>query len=1027
MQKNIIQSLWKQLLAISVIGIIIIISVVPFIFNETTIKDATLVAQNTAQQYSSLRSYYTKNIVSKLKASDQITISSDYKDKKHGIPLPATMIHELSELSESSGLKIKLYSAFPFPERANRKLDTFQKQAWQKLSNNPNDPYVTIEKKDDKHIVRVAIADILTEQACVQCHNSHPETPKVGWELGDVRGVLEVIVPIDQQLSWQQNGSYQLTVIFILIFLVIFYVLLRLLSNESSNRVSDVLIPLKNQKFAMNAHSLLSMTDEHGNIIYVNDKFSKITGYTREELIGKKHNVHNSKNQPTSYWKDMYNIVLSGRAWHDEVRNKAKDGHFYWIDTTIVPNYDKNKKINGFTSISTDITQQKQNIENLAIAKEQAEVANDSKADFLANMSHEIRTPMNGVIGMTNLLIDSELSQEQNKLANTVKSSAVGLLSIINDILDFSKVEAGKLELELIPFNLGQMVGDTGASISFQAHLKGLQFICPATPIIQQWVTADPGRIRQILTNLIGNAIKFTNQGEVAVYVHLIEETAEKKHFRFEIKDTGIGISESQQAQLFDKFSQADSSTTRKYGGTGLGLSISKKLVELMDGEIGIDSEIGRGSTFWFTLPLLNAQTIDNTPAYSADLKKEKILIVDDNETNLELMHQLHKIWGIPHKLVNSAKAALAELAQASQDNIPYTMAILDMHMPETDGLELCQQIQHIPQIRQTKLIMASSQAQRGDALKMKEAGFKGYITKPIQQSELLDVLLMVSGIEISTPEFVTRHSTKEHVQFKAHILVVEDNATNQLVIEGLLRALGITVDLAGNGKEAIAALQSVSKHDLVFMDCQMPVLDGYQATRQIRSKESEVTNSEIPIIAMTANAMAGDRQKCLDVGMNDYLSKPIEAEKVINMLKKWLPNESTEITQPVTEDNSTLATVNKTENEHIVFDYDDMSKRLMNDQDLMKSIAEMFYQDLVIEIEELKVSIKNNDIKQAAAIMHIIKGSASNVGGKALTALAFDMEMASKSGNLLEIKENIEQLEYEFNRLKLAMKKVFS
>jgi PAS domain S-box-containing protein len=1027
MQKNIIQSLWKPLLALSVIGIIIIISVVPFIFNETTIKDATLVAQNTAQQYSSLRSYYTKNIVSKLKASDQITISSDYKDKKHGIPLPATMIHELSELSESSGLKIKLYSAFPFPERANRKLDTFQKQAWQKLSNNPNDPYVTIEKIDDKHIVRVAIADILTEQACVQCHNSHPETPKVGWELGDVRGVLEVIVPIDQQLSWQQNGSYQLTIIFILIFFVIFYVLLRLLSNESSNRVSDVLIPLKNQKFAMNAHSLLSMTDEHGNIIYVNDKFSKITGYTREELIGKKHNVHNSKNQPTSYWKDMYNIVLSGKAWHDEVRNKAKDGHFYWIDTTIVPNYDKNKKINGFTSISTDITQQKQNIENLAIAKEQAEVANDSKADFLANMSHEIRTPMNGVIGMTNLLIDSELSQEQNKLANTVKSSAVGLLSIINDILDFSKVEAGKLELELIPFNLGQMVGDTGASISFQAHLKGLQFICPATPIIQQWVTADPGRIRQILTNLIGNAIKFTNQGEVAVYVHLIEQTAEKKHFRFEIKDTGIGISESQQAQLFDKFSQADSSTNRKYGGTGLGLSISKKLVELMDGEIGIDSEIGRGSTFWFTLPLLNAQAIDNTPAYSADLKKERILIVDDNETNLELMHQLHKIWGIPHKLVNSAKAALAELAQASQDNIPFTMAILDMHMPEIDGLELCQQIQKTPQIAKTKLIMASSQAQRGDALKMKEAGFKGYITKPIQQSELLDVLLMVSGIEISTPEFVTRHSTKEHVQFKAHLLVVEDNATNQLVIEGLLRALGITVDLAGNGKEALAALQSVSKHDLVFMDCQMPVLDGYQATRKIRSKESAVTNSEIPIIAMTANAMAGDRQKCLDAGMNDYLSKPIEADKVINMLKKWLPNESTEINQPATEDNPKLATLDKTANEHIVFDYDDMSKRLMNDQDLMKSIAEMFYQDLVVEIEELKVSIKNNDIKQAAAIMHIIKGSAANVGGKALTALAFDMEMASKSGNLLEIENNIEQLEYEFNRLKLAMKKAFS
>ena len=1028
MQKNIIQSLWKQLLAISVIGIIIIISVVPFIFNETTIKDATLVAQNTAQQYSSLRSYYTKNIVSKLKGSGQITISSDYKDKKNGIPLPATMIHELSKLSESSGLKIKLYSAFPFPERADRKLDVFQLEAWQKLSVNPNAPYVTTQTIGEQHVVRVAIADILTEQACVQCHNNHPQTPKTGWELGDVRGVLEVIVPIDQQLSWQQNGSYQLTVIFILIFLVIFYVLLRLLSKESSSRVSDVLIPLKNQKFAMNAHSLLSMADKHGNITYVNDKFSKISGYSREELIGKKHNLLNSNNRSKAYWERMHVRVLSGKTWHDEVRNRAKDGHHYWVDTTIVPNYDKSGQVNGFTSIRTDITQQKQDIDNLAIAKEQAEVANDSKADFLANMSHEIRTPMNGVIGMTNLRIDSQLSPDQNKLANTVKSSAVGLLSIINDILDFSKVEAGKLELELIPFNLGQMVGDIGASISFQAHRKGLQFICPATPIIQQWVTADPGRIRQILTNLIGNAIKFTNQGEVAVYVHLLEQTAEKKHFRFEIKDTGIGISELQQAQLFDKFSQADSSTTRKYGGTGLGLSICKKLVELMDGEIGIDSEIGQGSTFWFTLPLLKAQAVDNIPVYSTDLKKEKILIVDDNETNLELMHQLHKIWGIPHKLVNSAKAALAELAQASQDNIPYTMAVLDMHMPETDGLELCQQIQKTPQIAQTKLIMASSQAQRGDALKMKEAGFKGYITKPIQQSELLDVLLMVSGVEVSTPEFVTRHSTKEHVQFKAHVLVVEDNATNQLVIEGLLRALGITVDLAGNGKEAISTLQSVSKHDLVFMDCQMPVLDGYQATRKIRSKESGVTNSEIPIIAMTANAMAGDRQKCLDVGMNDYLSKPIEADKVINMLKKWLPTESkAEEKQLEVEGDTKLATVNKTNSQHVVFDYDDMSRRLMNDQDLIKSIAEIFYQDLVIEIEELKASVKDNNVKQAAAIIHKIKGAAANVGGKALTALALDMEIASKSGNIMEIKANIEQLEYEFNTLKLAMKKAIS
>jgi len=1022
MHQNILRSLWKQILALASIGIIIIASVVPFVFNESTVKEATIVAQNTAQQYSLLRSYYTKNIVSKLKGHTGISVSSGHRNKNNVIPLPATMIHELSELSQSSGLQIKLYSAFPFPERDNRILDTFQQQAWQQLNLKPNEPYISEQIKDERHVVRVAIADILTEQTCVDCHNSHPLTPKVGWQLGDVRGVLEVVVPIEQQLSWQKRGSYQLSLIFILIFLVIFYCLLRILSKESKNKVNDLLVPLKNQKFAMNAHSLVSMADKHGTITYVNDKFSKISGYTKAELIGKKHSVLNSNNQSKSYWHNMHQTVLTGNIWHDEVRNRSKDGKYYWVDTTIVPNYDTNKQINGFTSIRTEITQQKENMKNLALAKELAEVASVSKADFLANMSHEIRTPMNGVIGMSNLLLDSELNQEQNKLANTVKSSAVGLLGIINDILDFSKVEAGKLELELIPFNLGQMIEDVGTTLSFQSQRKGLQLICPANPIIQHWVKADPGRIRQVLTNLIANGIKFTEHGEVAVYVRILEQTDESKIIRFEVKDTGIGINQSQQEQLFDKFSQADSSTTRKYGGTGLGLSICKKLVELMGGEIGIDSEIGQGSVFWFTLPLLKAKPIDDGPIYNTGIKNEKILIVDDNETNLELMHQLHKIWEIPHKLVNSAKAALIELELAFQEKTPYSIAILDMQMPEMDGLELCKHIQRNPQWSQTKLIMASSQAQRGDALKMKAAGFQEYITKPIQQSELFDVLLMVSGLKKAAPELITRHYTKAKMQFKAHILVVEDNATNQLVIEGLLRTLGITVDLAGNGQEALAALQGVSNHDLVFMDCQMPVLDGYQATVKIRSKQAGITNNAIPIIAMTANAMAGDKQKCLDSGMNDYLSKPLEPEKVIYMLRKWLPNKDTGVDKPANVEHEAVETQDHTNSELVVFDYEDMSARLMNDPELMKSVAEIFCQDMVEQIEELKISIEDNNVVQAAAIMHQIKGAAANVGGKALSTLALKMELAGKEGNITEIQEEMDQLVSDFNSLKIAM-----
>jgi len=1036
MHQNILRSLWKQILGLAIVGVIIIISVVPYIFNEIIIKEATLEAKNIAQQYSLLRSYYTKNIVSKLKANDQISISSNYKNKENGIPLPATMIHELSELSKSTGLQIKLYSAFPFPERANRVLDTFQQQAWQKLNLKPNEPYVTTQTKGDTHLVRVAIADTLTEQACVDCHNSHPLTPKVGWKLSDVRGVLEVIIPIDQQLTWQKNGSYQLSLIFILIFLVIFYFLLNILSKESRNKVSDVLTPLKNQKFALNAHSLVSMADIQGNITYINDKFSKISGYSEVELIGKKHSLLNSNNQPKSYWHNMHQTVLAGKVWHDEVRNRAKNGQYYWVDTTIVPNYDDNKKVNGFTSIRTDITQKKEDANllilakeqletdavHLLIAKEQAEVASDSKANFLANMSHEIRTPMNGVIGMTNLLLDSDLNQEQHKLANTVKSSAVSLLSIINDILDFSKIEADKLDLELMPFNLGKMVEDIGTTMSFQSQQKGLQLICPANPLIQQWVKADPGRIRQILTNLIGNAIKFTEQGEVAVYVQLVEQTAEQKLFRFEIKDTGIGINKLQQQKLFDKFSQADNSTTRKYGGTGLGLSICKRLTELMGGEIGIDSEAGQGATFWFTLPLLRAEKTDEVVIYHTDIKNEKVLIIDDNQTNLELMHQLHKIWNIPHTLVDSAKAALEELSHASQESSPYSIAILDMHMPEMDGLQLCKKIQEIPQLAQTKLIMASSQAQRGDALKMKAAGFQGYITKPIQQSELLDVLLMISGLKESTPGLITRHTTKKQVQFKAHVLVVEDNTTNQLVIEGLLSTLGITVDLANNGQEAIAALQSANNHDLVFMDCQMPVLDGYQATAKIRAEQTGIINNAIPIIAMTANAMAGDEQKCLDSGMDDYLTKPIEPEKVISMLKKWLPSKEYIENKPANKNDKTITAQESTIDEHVIFDYDDMAKRLMNDSELIKSVAEIFCQEIVEQIDELKICIKDNNVVKAAAIMHQIKGASANVGGKALSALALEMELAGKAGNIDVIQANIEQLEHSFNALNLAM-----
>ncbi|MEW6991345.1 response regulator [Colwelliaceae bacterium 6441] len=642
-------------------------------------------------------------------------------------------------------------------------------------------------------------------------------------------------------------------------------------------------------KFALDQHSLVSIADIEGNILYVNDKFIEISGYQENELIGKKHSVLNSGNQPKTYWQEMHQTVIAGKVWHDEVRNRAKNGSYYWVDTTIVPNFDSDKQVNGFTSIRTDITQQKKDIDNLAIAKQQAESATEAKTQFLATMSHEIRTPMNGVIGMTNLLLDTPLNKEQYNFAKTVKYSAESLLTVINDILDFSKVEAGKLELEPIEFDLELLLHDVGSSIAFQAHNKNIELICPANILANKPFIADSGRIRQILNNLVGNAIKFTEEGEVSVYCKVQEESEQFTKLRFDITDTGIGLSDEQQSKLFERFSQADGSTTRKYGGTGLGLSICKQLVELMDGEIGSESVEGKGSTFWFTLKVANSNTERSKKVFD-NLQGQKILVVDDNSTNRVLLGELLTRWQVEHMLVDSGDKALATLIEESAKGAPYHIAILDMQMPKMDGLQLGTRIKNDSQsFNNLQLMMLTSQGQRGDVERLKAAGFKGYLNKPVDQTTLYNALMSIIEVHSSDKPLVTSYSPRELPQFNARILVVEDNAINQKVAQGVLKKFGVKVELAANGAEALTSLESLP-FDLVFMDCQMPVMDGYEATQKLRHPDSKVLNRDIPIIAMTANSMEGDREKCLAVGMNDFISKPVNPNKVQEALKRWLP-----------------------------------------------------------------------------------------------------------------------------------------
>lgn len=652
---------------------------------------------------------------------------------------------------------------------------------------------------------------------------------------------------------------------------------------NNSNRL------LKQQEFAQDQHSIVGITDVRGTITFVNDRFCEVSGYSREELLGKNHRILNSKKQGKIYWREMFNTITSGNVWRDEVCNIAKDGHEYWVDTTIVPFFGENGRPSSYIAIRTDISELKQTELSLKEAKETAEQANQTKSEFLANMSHEIRTPMNGVIGMTNLLLDTPLSQEQHSFAKTVNSSAKALLAIINDILDFSKVEAGMLELEPIKFDMGLMMHEFGRSIALHAHEKGLELICPATPVQHQWFSADQGRIRQILSNLVGNAIKFTESGEIAVYYTVLEQTElhSKPHTKLliEVSDTGIGLSDEQQEKLFERFTQADESTTRRFGGTGLGLSISKQLVEMMGGEIGIKSIEGKGSTFWFTLDLA---CVDSPTPLVANLHKQKILVVDNNLTNRTLLSQLLTNWQVEHALVDSGKAALKSLSAAVIEGVPYSIAIIDMQMPKMDGVMLGTEIKNNSTLADTHLVLLTSQSLHDNVKKIKAAGFDNYLNKPVDQSILYNTLQQIGGTKNET-KLVTTSKVNELPQFNARVLVVEDNQTNQMVAMLMLKKFGVHVDLAANGYEALRTLDN-EHYDLVFMDCQMPIMDGYEATRNIRSSQSKGCNKVIPIIAMTANSMKGDRDKCLNVGMDDFISKPVAPIELQHALQRWLP-----------------------------------------------------------------------------------------------------------------------------------------
>ena len=789
------------------------------------------------------------------------------------------------------------------------------------------------------------------------------------------------------------------------------------------------------------APAAMLVVDEVGDILLANHQAEEMFGYPHDELIGQKVEVlipsRFQEKHPGHREAFFHNPVQRDMGAALDLFGKRKDGSEFPVKVGLSPieTGDGPAVICGVL----DMTQQKLTLENLQSAKEAAESASRAKSSFLANMSHEIRTPMNGIIGMSQLLAQTELRPHQRDYLATVDESAHILLRLLNDILDFSKIEAGKLELECIEFRISECVARASQMLALRAAEKGLEMACRVSPEIPDHLQGDSGRIQQVLVNLLGNAVKFTEAGEIFVNVNAKSITQEKVRLHFSVSDTGIGIPPDKLEQIFRPFEQAESSTTRRFGGTGLGLAISKQLVEMMRGQIWIESEPGRGSTFHFTAEFgVSPDQQAREPAELSSLKDIPVLVVDDNFTNRRILSEMLKFWQMDPILADSATAAREAIQKATKSHQPIRLILLDHHMPGEDGFHFAESLKHTHESSSCPIIMISSGSSPVDAELCASRGIARFMSKPVIASELLnEVLRQFSRFATVKPEQAL-HLDKSVTVPPRRVLLVEDNEINRRVALGLLRSRGHQAEVAENGKEAVDRLAE-QEFDVVLMDMQMPVMDGYEATALIREREHQ-TGGRIPIVAMTAEALKGDREHCLESGMDDYVSKPISPAEMYRAIERFpaiclrsvsgirpVPKgHDTEALTTISAPTETIPAVPPAQDEPTnglpAIDWDIAKQRLPDGPAALQEFVELVKRELPVLLAEIRQAIEARDAKTLRRSSHTMKSSISYFGAKPLIAIAQTMEKNGKEESIEGASELLAAMEQEVARVLAAL-----